>query len=76
MCRAGPPLTFKVEQYSLGNDVRSSQKRPVDYAAALRTAPLVVLNNFGDGRQESPEARVDHVSEHLSDHQSADGAAG
>lgn len=45
----GPTLTFKVEQYSLGNDVRSSQKRPVDFAAALRTAPLVVLNNFGEG---------------------------
>ena len=42
----GPTLTFKVEQYSLGNDVRSSQKRPVDFASALRTAPLVVLNNF------------------------------
>ena len=42
----GPTLTFNVQAYSLGTDVRNSQKRPVDYAAALRTAPLVVLNNF------------------------------
>ena len=47
----GPTLTFKVESYVLGSDVRSSQKRPCDFAQALRTSPLVVLNNFGgEGR--------------------------
>ena len=43
----GPTLTFKVESYVLGTDVRSSQRRPCDFAQALRTSPLVVLNNFG-----------------------------
>tara|TARA_B110000091_G_scaffold208408_1_gene248059 strand:+ start:41 stop:1264 length:1224 start_codon:yes stop_codon:yes gene_type:complete len=47
----GPTLTFKVESYVLGTDVRASQKRPSDFAQALQTSPLVVLNNFnGEGR--------------------------
>ena len=51
----GPTLTFKVESYVLGSDVRSYQRRPCDFAQALRTSPLVVLNNFGG------ETRPNHL---------------
>lgn len=44
----GPTLTFKVERYSLQAHVRATQKRPYESLSAYQTAPLVVLNNFGD----------------------------
>ena len=50
----GPTLTFKVEKYSLGNDVRSSQRRPVDYAAALRYSSPCCAEQLWAGSQEPP----------------------
>ncbi|KAG5192434.1 Brix domain-containing protein, partial [Tribonema minus] len=44
----GPTLTFKVNQYCLRRHVRALQRRPVETTQAFKTAPLVVLNNFGD----------------------------
>jgi ribosome biogenesis protein SSF1/2 len=44
----GPTLTFKVERYCLQAHVRATQKRPYESLSAYQTAPLVVLNNFGD----------------------------
>lgn len=44
----GPTLTFKVERYCLQHHVRATQKRPYESLSAYQTAPLVVLNNFGD----------------------------
>eukprot|EP01137_Pigoraptor_chileana_P028933 Opistho-2@13425 len=43
----GPTLNFRVEEYTLAKDVLASQKKPKAPSAELRTAPLLVLNNFG-----------------------------
>mmetsp|Transcript_8502 Transcript_8502/g.12688 ORF Transcript_8502/g.12688 Transcript_8502/m.12688 type:complete len:423 (-) Transcript_8502:118-1386(-) len=43
----GPTLHFRIPQYSLCKHVRASQRRPFESSAAYLTAPLVVLNNFG-----------------------------
>ncbi|DBA03702.1 TPA: hypothetical protein N0F65_004119 [Lagenidium giganteum] len=49
----GPTLSFKVVNYSLMRHLHSVHKRPVDMSLALKSTPLVVLNNF-----TSPE---DHI---------------
>jgi len=43
----GPTMHFRVKEYSLASQVRILQKRPYDSHTAYLTAPLVVLNNFG-----------------------------
>tara|TARA_B110000977_G_C11089844_1_gene496318 strand:- start:6072 stop:7634 length:1563 start_codon:yes stop_codon:yes gene_type:complete len=50
MCRTprGPTLSFRVHKYTLAREVQSAQKNPRSPASAFRSAPLVVLNNFGD----------------------------
>mmetsp|Transcript_127862 Transcript_127862/g.368235 ORF Transcript_127862/g.368235 Transcript_127862/m.368235 type:complete len:460 (-) Transcript_127862:30-1409(-) len=45
----GPTLTFKVDSYSLGSDIRAAQKRPRLGARDFTVAPLQVLNGFGGG---------------------------
>ena len=46
----GPTLSFRVHKFSLNRHIKSLQKRPVSYTAALQTnPPVVVTNNFGDG---------------------------
>jgi len=51
----GPTLTFAVEEYSLALDVQNLRSRSVRAmgpdSPELRTAPLVVLNNFNSGGQ-------------------------
>lgn len=42
----GPTLSFKVTKYSLMKQMHLVVKRPVDASAALKSKPLVVLNNF------------------------------
>lgn len=42
----GPTLSFKVVGYSLMRHLHLVHKRPVDASAAMKTKPLVVLNNF------------------------------
>lgn len=42
----GPTLSFKVVGYSLMRHLHTVHKRPVDASAAMKTTPLVVLNNF------------------------------
>lgn len=56
---AGPTLTFKIPRYSLMAQVKATQKRPPEVSQTLRTAPLVVLNNFG------PEKAGDEVPKHV-----------
>jgi ribosome biogenesis protein SSF1/2 len=51
----GPTLSFRVVNFSLGKDVRNLQKRPIDYSAAMKTSPLVVMNNFN---KDLPHQRV------------------
>ena len=45
----GPTLALRIDRYSLIRDVLSSQARPRAPEEAWRTAPLVVLHNFGGG---------------------------
>ena len=45
--QTGPTIHFRVKNYSLAKTVRAIQKRPMENPEAYRTAPLVVLNNFG-----------------------------
>ena len=42
----GPTLSFKVTQYSLMSQLHLVVRRPVDASQALKSTPLVVLNNF------------------------------
>lgn len=42
----GPTLTFRVEGYTLGRQVRAAQRKPVDINDAFDVAPLVVMHNF------------------------------
>jgi len=44
---SGPTLHFRINKYSLARQVRAAQRRPFESPAAFNTAPLVVLNNFG-----------------------------
>jgi len=43
----GPTLTFRVQDYTLGRDVRSSLKRQVTYAKQFANHPLLIMNSFG-----------------------------
>jgi len=45
----GPTLTFRVENYTLGRDVRSSLKRQVTYAKQYDNHALLIMNNFTSG---------------------------
>lgn len=42
----GPTLTFRVSDYTLSRDVRSSLKRQVTYDKQFINAPLLILNGF------------------------------
>lgn len=43
----GPTITFRVEDYTLGRDVRSSLKRQVTYAKQFANHALLIMNSFG-----------------------------
>ena len=49
----GPTLHFRVNQYSLSSHIKQSQKRPYESSAAMQTAPIVVLNNFGQTEENT-----------------------
>ncbi|KAJ3292854.1 hypothetical protein HK104_004955 [Borealophlyctis nickersoniae] len=44
----GPTLTFRITSYSLAKDVLALQNKPKSPGTEFKTAPLVVLNNFGN----------------------------
>jgi len=48
----GPTLTFRIKEYTLGRDVRSSLKRQITYEKQYRHHPLLVLNNFPTEQRE------------------------
>lgn len=48
----GPTLTFKINEYTLGRDVRSSLKRQITYEKQYLHHPLLVLNNFPSEERE------------------------
>lgn len=43
---SGPTATFKIENFSLMHDIRSSQKRPRSCSSDYLTSPLLVLNGM------------------------------
>jgi len=47
----GPTITFSVENYTLGKDVRSSLKRQVTYAKQYANHALLLMNNFGGSEE-------------------------
>ena len=47
----GPTITFSIENYVLGKDVRSSLKRQVTYAKQYAHHALLIMNDFG-GNEE------------------------
>jgi len=51
----GPTLTFRVHNYTLSRDVRSSLKRQVTYDKQYINAPLLILNGFqqAEGGEQS-----------------------
>ena len=49
----GPTLHFRVNQYSLSSHIKLAQKKPFESSAALQTAPVVVLNNFGQSEENT-----------------------
>jgi ribosome biogenesis protein SSF1/2 len=51
VCRLpkGPTLTYKIDDYTLARDVRSSLKKPLLYAGLFQLAPLIVMNAFSGG---------------------------
>lgn len=55
---SGPTATFKIENFSLMHDIRSSQKRPRSCGSDYFTSPLLVLNGMKtqapDGSGDSP----------------------
>ena len=44
-------ITFSIENYVLGKDVRSSLKRQVTYAKQYAHHALLIMNNFGAMRR-------------------------
>lgn len=46
----GPTLTFRIDSYALMKDVQGAQRRPRCPASLFRTAPLVVINNMQNNK--------------------------
>ena len=44
----GPTLTFRIEDYTLGRDVRASLKRQVTYAKQFANHALLIMNSFNN----------------------------
>ncbi len=69
----GPTLTFRVRDYTLARDVRSSLKRQVTYEKQYLTAPLLILNNFSGSL---PEPKLDGEENEEEDGASHGGGGG
>ena len=50
----GPTLTFRVEGYTLGRQVRAASRRPPDVKGVFEVPPLIVLHNFVGVAAEAP----------------------
>ncbi|XP_054168793.1 protein Peter pan-like [Oppia nitens] len=60
LCRLprGPTLTFKIVNYTLTKDVRTSLKRPLVYSGLFQLSPLLILNGFGgSGGGDGPDGQ-------------------
>ena len=61
ICRfpRGPTMTFKVDNYTLSRDVRSSLKRQVTYEKQYLNHPLLILNGFSTNNEENGPGNTD-----------------
>lgn len=51
----GPTLTFRIMEYTLSRDVRSSLKRQLTYEKQFLEHPLLIMNNFTSAGQKTAE---------------------
>lgn len=54
----GPTLYFKITNYMLGKDVRSSLRRPLMNQKLFRKSPLLVMNSFQDPDNDKPHLKL------------------
>merc|ERR1712076_123041 len=61
VCRfpRGPTMTFKVDNYTLSRDVRSSLKRQVTYEKQYLNHPLLILNGFSANTEANMDDNID-----------------
>ena len=52
-------MTFKVDNYTLSRDVRSSLKRQVTYEKQYLNHPLLILNGFSTNNEENGPGNTD-----------------
>lgn len=54
LCRLprGPTLTYKICEYALARDVRSSLRKPLVYSGLFQLSPLIVMNAFSSEQLE------------------------
>jgi len=61
----GPTITFRVESYTLGRDVRSSLKRQVTYAKQYANHPLLIMNSFTSTDQDRSMQLVESMFQNM-----------
>jgi len=61
----GPTVTFRVENYTLGRDVRSSLKRQVTYAKQYANHPLLIMNSFTNIEQDRTMQLVESMFQNM-----------
>ena len=61
----GPTITFRVEDYVLGKDVRSSLKRQVTYAKQYANHALLIMNNFTNNDGDKSLELVESMFQNL-----------
>eukprot|EP00003_Mantamonas_plastica_P028750 TRINITY_DN665_c1_g1_i13.p1 TRINITY_DN665_c1_g1~~TRINITY_DN665_c1_g1_i13.p1 ORF type:complete len:457 (+),score=188.92 TRINITY_DN665_c1_g1_i13:139-1509(+) len=58
----GPTIHFRINKYSLIRDVQALQKNPISRLGVdFHHAPLVVLNNFGSGKDQPQHLKLASV---------------
>ena len=54
----GPTLFFRVKNYMLGKDVRSSLRRPLMNQKLFQKSPLLVMNSFSTNGEDKPHLKL------------------
>merc|ERR1711915_277734 len=61
----GPTITFRVENYTLGRDVRNSLKRQVTYAKQYANHPLLIMNSFAGSEKDKSLQLVESMFQNM-----------
>jgi len=61
----GPTITFRVENYTLGRDVRNSLKRQVTYAKQYANHPLLIMNSFAGSEKDRSLQLVESMFQNM-----------